>query len=189
MEESELTTLMQRYQAGDAAAFDALFRAVSPQVHRFLVHSIRDSVLADDVLQEVFLSIHRARATYRQGSPVLPWIYAIARNAAADRARKAGRRAKREETREDLGDLPGAATSADGGDVLGGGDAEDPRMDAIHAALDALPPAQREVVMMLKVSDLSLAEVAKATGATVGSVKLRAHRAYETLRKKLGVKA
>ncbi len=173
----ELIEIMARYQAGDASAFDALFEAVSPRVLPYLMRSTGERAQAEDVLQEVFLNVHRARATYRPGAPVLPWIFAIARHAAASRARAAWR--KREEAREDLSDLPAAAPEED---------PEDPRMEAIEAAISELPEAQREVVMMLKVSGLSLAEVARATGSTVGAVKLRAHRAYEALRKKLGAK-
>lgn len=181
MDEADLEALMSRYQAGEAQAFDALYRAISPRIYAFLVRSTRDRVVADDLLQEVFVNIHRARATYRTGAPVLPWVYAIARHAAASRARSAGRRARREEFREDIAELAGPAP-------VDGAAAEDPRIDGIRAALDGLPASQREVVLMLKVSGLSLAEVAKATGSTVGAVKLKAHRAYETIRRKLGVR-
>ena len=181
MDEADLEGLMARYQAGEAQAFDALYRAISPRIYAFLVQSTRDRVTADDLLQEVFVNIHRARATYRTGAPVLPWVYAIARHAAVNRARSATRRARHEEVREDVAELAGPAPVEDPA-------AEDPRIDAIRAALDGLPASQREVVLMLKVSGLSLAEVARATGSTVGAVKLRAHRAYQSIRKKLNVR-
>jgi RNA polymerase sigma-70 factor (ECF subfamily) len=175
-EPEDLASLMQRYQEGDAAAFQGLYRAVADRVYGYLVRSTGDRTTADDLLQEVFLNIHRARATYRPGSPVLPWAFAIARHAAASRARSVGRRAKREESREDLSDAPAPETET----------ASDPRLDEIQTVIDALPAQQREALLLLKVSGLSLKEAAAATGSTVGAVKLRAHRAYEAIRKHLG---
>jgi len=179
MEADELREWMKRYQDGDETAFNALYRALASRLYGFLIRMTRDRVTADDLLQEVFFHMHRARATYRPGSPVLPWAFTIARHAAVSRARSAGRRAKREEVREDLADLPAAAPEPP---------AEDPRVDEIRAALDELPEAQREAVLLLKVSGLSVAEVAATTGSTKGAIKLRAHRAYEAIRKRLGEK-
>lgn len=178
-EADELENWMRRYQAGDASAFPPLYRAIADRVYGYLVRSTGDRAAADDLLQEVFLNIHRARATYRPGSPVLPWAFAIARHAAASRARSSGRRARREEAREDLPDAPAPEPSRA---------ADDPRLDDIQAAIDELPGPQREALLLLKVSGLSLKEAAAATGASVGAVKLRAHRAYEAIRKRVGAR-
>src|SRR2546428_12992414 len=86
---------MARYQAGEAAAFDALFKALSPRIHRWLLHATGNRATADDLMQETFLSIHRARATWRPGAPVTPWAFAIARHAMVSRFRSEGRRARR----------------------------------------------------------------------------------------------
>lgn len=171
---------MQRYQNGDAAAFQGVYRAISERIYGFLVRSTGDRATADDLLQEVFLKIHRARHTYRSGSPVLPWAFAIARHAAVSRARSAGRRSRREEVREDLSDAPAPPESE--------GAADDPRLDEVQAAIDELPEAQREALLLLNVSGLTLKEAAEATGATVGAIKLRAHRAYEAVRARLAKK-
>src|SRR2546428_5669762 len=93
---------MARYQAGEAAAFDALFKALSPRIHRWLLHATGNRATADDLMQETFLSIHRARATWRPGAPVTPWAFAIARHAMVSRFRSEGRRARRGGGRADL---------------------------------------------------------------------------------------
>lgn len=170
---------MQRYQAGDATAFPGVYRAISERVYGFLVRSTGNRAIADDLLQEVFLKIHRARASYRPGSPVMPWAFAIARHAAISRARSAGRRGRREEVREDLSDAPNPEPEAS---------VDDPRLDEVQAAIDRLPGPQREALLLLKVSGLSLKEAAEATGASVGAIKLRAHRAYEAIRSALAKK-
>ena len=168
---------MTAYQRGDLQAFDELFRLLSPRLYGWLVRQARDRTVADDLLQEVFLNIHRARATYRPGAPVLAWAFAIARHALVSRGRREGRRAKREEPKADLALLAGPVPEDP---------PVDPRAEKILAALEELPANQREAVTLLKVEGMSVKEVAAATGATPGAVKLRAHRAYETLRKKVG---
>ena len=71
-------------------------------------------------------------------------------------------------------------------DIAGPSAAVDDRETKVEAMLRGLPASQREVLLMLKVSGMSLEEVAKATGSSVGSVKQKAHRAYEKLRLLLG---
>jgi RNA polymerase sigma-70 factor (ECF subfamily) len=125
---------------------------------------------AEDLLQDTWLQIHRARQSYRPGEPVLPWIYAIARHVKVDGYRRTQRIRSREQV---MSPLPEASVS----DRLGR--AQTPDFELLIAAL---PPSQREVVVMLKVSGMSLEDVARATASSVGSVKLKAHRAYEKLR-------
>jgi RNA polymerase sigma-70 factor (ECF subfamily) len=122
------------------------------------------------LLQETWLRIHQVRHTYRPGEPVLPWFYAIARHIRVDQYRKVRRTETREQQVEQLPDT--AAIERDRGPDL-------------EALLGELPESQREVVAMLKISGMSLEEVARATASSVGSVKQKAHRAYEKLRELL----
>ena len=121
------------------------------------------------------MRVHRARHTYRPGAPVLPWIFAIARHTALDHYRKTRRVELRETQVDELPDCPAPEQ-----EFL----REAHEMDTMLADL---PEAQREVLVMLKVSGMSLEEVALATSSSVGSVKQRAHRAYTKLRDILSV--
>jgi RNA polymerase sigma-70 factor (ECF subfamily) len=112
------------------------------------------------------------RHTYRPGEPVLPWLYAIARNIRVDQYRKARRVEDREQQVERLPEVA---------------EAERDRGPDMEALLAELPESQREVVLMLKVLGMSLEEVARATASSVGSVKQKAHRAYEKLRQLLTI--
>lgn len=160
---------MARYQQGDRAAAGLLVDALSPQFFRFFLGLVRNRELADDLLQDFWLRIHLARRTYRPSEPLLPWMYAIARRVRIDQYRRNRNRASRELQVEKLPDLPAPnAGEADGVDF--------------ETLLAALPESQREVIVMLKVSGLSVEEVARATGSSAGSVKQKAHRAYEKLR-------
>ena len=172
----ELDHWMQRYQEADPAAPANLVGAISPALLRFFRSQVASREHADDLLQETWLRIHRVRHTYRPGEPVLPWIYAIARRVRVDGYRRMRRITLREVTMNVLPDRPSQTAAPD----------HCPPFDALVAAL---PESQREVVTMLKVGGLSLEEVACATSSTVGSVKQKAHRAYERLRKMLQMQA
>ena len=170
--EIDLPALMARYQQGDATAANALVQRLSPEMHRFFLMQVASRRHADDLLQETWLRVHEVRHTYRGGQPVLPWLYAIARHIRVDHYRKGLRTESREEQLDEAAPIAGTPPRASGTSDLEG-------------MLAALPESQREVITMLKVIGMSLDEVARATSSSIGSVKQKAHRAYETLRKGL----
>lgn len=165
----DLTDLLARYQQGEIDAATSLIHQLSPQLHRFFLVQTASRQEADDLLQETWLRIHQVRHTYRTGEPVLPWLYAIARHVRIDHYRKSRRKSARESSLVEVGDLAAPSTGA--------GPSQD-----WERILAPLPESQREVIEMLKVAGMSLEEVARATSSTVGSVKQKAHRAYEKLR-------
>jgi RNA polymerase sigma-70 factor, ECF subfamily len=173
---AKLDRWMEQYQQADPDAPAALVGALSPALIRFFKSQVASREQADDLLQETWLRIHRVRHTYRPGEPVLPWIYAIARRVRVDGYRRTRRITLHETTMESLPERPVPAEARNPA----------PAFDTLVAAL---PDAQREVVTMLKVGGLTLEEVARATSSTVGSVKQKAHRAYQRLRKLLPIQA
>src|SRR5579864_9381344 len=146
--DADLESLMVRYQQGDFSAASELVTRLSPALHRFFMVQFVSRRYADDLLQETWLRIHEVRHTYRPGEPVLPWLYAIARHIRVDQYRKVRRVEDREQQVERL---PEAAVLER---------ASGPDLDAL---LGSLPESQRDVIMMLKVSGMSLEEVARAT--------------------------
>src|SRR5712672_4869601 len=80
----DMERLMTRYQQADSAAAAALVELLSPQLCRFFSSQMGSRTEAEDMLQDVWLRIHRVRHTYRPGEPVLPWVYAIARRVRID---------------------------------------------------------------------------------------------------------
>ena len=170
MSRPDLNDLMLRYQQSDSAAAAELIDLVSPQLYRFFLAQDVSRRYADDLLQETWLRIHQARHTYRPGEAVLPWFYAIARHVRVDHFRRAIRTTAREQS---LQEMSAVAASYPG---------KSPQAGDLEALLAPLPESQREVIEMLKVAGMSLDEVARATSSTVGSVKQKAHRAYEKLR-------
>ncbi len=177
-----LDELMDRVARGDDAAFADLYRQGAPRVRGFLTRLTGDPALAEDLTQDTFLRVHRARGNFAAGAAALPWMFAIGRNAFLDHARRAEvRRAERRDgsgrpqrPREDST----APASSRGDEALVARE----MLDIVQATLDGLPPLQREAFILLRFEALSVGEAALVLGTTQGAVKVRAFRAYEALR-------
>lgn len=167
---TDLEDLMVRYQRAEEAGTTAFIAAVSPMLYRFFLHQPGSRQDAPDLLQDTWLRIHKSRHSYRAGEPILPWLYAIARHVQVDGYRRQQRIRSREQTMEILPESAAPVPS----------DAS--RAPSFETLVTALPDSQREVLTMLKVTGMSLEEVARATATSVGAVKQKAHRAYEKLR-------
>jgi RNA polymerase sigma-70 factor (ECF subfamily) len=174
--------LMRRFCRGDEAAFDMLHRRYADAILAYLTRMVRDTALAEDLLQTTFLSFVRARGRYESGTKVRAWIYAIATNAGRDALRRARARPDR---LTDTGLAPPVVA-----DQAGPRDPAAAR--AVQSALMRLPVEQREAVVLSKLQELSFEEIATALGISVAAAKVRAHRGYQRLREllaPLGVEA
>jgi len=178
--ESPLDRAMARFAAGEDAALAEVYDLGAPAVLTFLLHLCRDRPLAEDLTQETFLRIHRARGLYRSGAPVLPWAYTIARRLFLDSVRS-----RRNEVQDDF-DLDAVALPpTEGTGVIPSAEellANTELAQAVDDALARIPEAQASAFRLLKGEGLSIAEVAAVMGTSKGAVKLRAHRAYLALR-------
>lgn len=175
---------MEAFLDGDARAFDAMFRALSPKVMNLLRYMSGDARLAEDLTQVTFLKVFRARDTWRRGSAVEPWVFAIARRSFLDHRRAVKSNPVHTTADGDLPEAPPPPVEGDEGfDRLG-----DTQRDQLLRGLSRLPDNQREALLLLKVQGLSTAEAAAVAGTTQGALKVRAHRAYESLRRALGLK-
>ena len=163
--------LMDRYCAGDVAAFNALFTRYQGRLTRFLSQMVGPST-APDMVQVTFMKVHQNRHRYRVGASLASWVFTIARNTALDHLRSAPRR--REKTGIEI-DAPAAET---GRDIY-----QDER---VKAAVDKLPPDQRQVILLHWFAGLTFEEVGRVVNAKGAAVRVRAHRAYNTLRSVLG---
>jgi RNA polymerase sigma-70 factor (ECF subfamily) len=175
--------LMGRYCDGDTTAFRTLYARVAPRLLNYLTRMSASRALAEDVLQQSFLKIHRARGAYVRGANPVPWMYAIAHRTFLDEMRRR-KRSKVELARDDY--IPEGRAAVNG---RAEEDAE-PRFDpeltrAALAALQTLAPKQRQAVVLTKLEGKTVAEAAEIAGTTVGAMKVRAHRGYAALRKAL----
>lgn len=171
-----LGTLMQAAQAGDREAYRTLLRDVVPILRRIVggrfPYIAREE--AEDLVQDILLSIHAVRATYDPGRPFLPWLIAIARNRAADMARRHVRKRGREIAVDTYPETSGDDATNPEEDY---GDAE-----ALRQAVNALPEGQRTAIELLKFKEMSLKEASSVSGMSVGALKVATHRATRALR-------
>jgi RNA polymerase sigma-70 factor (ECF subfamily) len=168
---------MAAYVAGDQAAFGALFDALAPRLLAFFQRAVTDRAVAEDLLQITFERVHGARDRYRPGSPVRPWLFTIAARVRVDELRRRYR-------------LPPSADETELDRVAESEAAEDQgeRLDQrardlrVRQALDALPASQRVVVHLHRFEGMTFGEIGSVLGVQEGAVRLRAFRAYESLR-------
>jgi RNA polymerase sigma-70 factor (ECF subfamily) len=177
--------LMRRFQRGDARAFETLMHRHRTPIHAFLRRHLGDRARAEDLLQETFLRVVKGAAAWEPRAAVRTWLFAIARNLAADEAR---RRVFRDADPLDAapdGEVPRAERIAGEGrapDDAAGDALVRPRLEA---ALAALPAEQREVFLLREHAGLSFPEIAEATGANENTVKSRLRYALVALRDRL----
>lgn len=169
--ELELQAHMVAYQAGRVEAFEALYAGLAPEIRAGLLAACRDATRADDLLQETFLRLHRARATYQPGLPVRPWVRGIARRVYLMDRRAALRRVRREEAVA----LDAHATPPTAGRF----DGERP---GLERALAGVAPETRAPFLLHHLLGFSFAEIAARLGIEVGAAKVRSSRARLRLR-------
>jgi RNA polymerase sigma-70 factor (ECF subfamily) len=168
--------LMLAFRGGDALAFDSLFQRWADPLLRYLDRMLRDTAAAEELVQEVFLRVHRARDRYRPEARFSTWLYRIATNLALNELRRPRRRDPHRSVDDELG--PELAAGTPSPDEI----AHARRVSAdIERELEALPERQRAALWLSAVEGLSYAEVAEALEVTEKAVKALVHRARTRL--------
>jgi RNA polymerase sigma-70 factor (ECF subfamily) len=182
--DEEHAQLMGRYCDGDAGAFHRLYALLAPRILAYLVSLIGDRALAEDLLQQTFLKVHQSRGSYVRGANPIPWIYTIAHRTFLDEARKR-KRAPVKLTPD--GQLPAELRAGLHGQAeeIEARDEDGASTRISLADLEGLPQNQREALLLTKVHGHSVSQAAAIAGTTPGAIKLRAHRAYVTLRQRM----
>jgi RNA polymerase sigma-70 factor (ECF subfamily) len=173
--------LMLAFRAGDAAAFETLFDRWSGPLLRYLARMLRDLATAEELVQEAFLRVYRARDRYEPEARFSTWLYRIATNLALNELRRPRQRALWRSAAYDEGEAPLAADAPALDDVV---DARR-RGEAVWRALAELPEKQRAALCLSALEGLSYAEVAVALEVTEKAVKSLVHRARSTLAARL----
>ena len=167
--------LMTAYRSGDSSAFRALFDRYAPKLLSAAQRRGLSIADAKDVIQQTFIHVHQSRRDFREGAEVRPWLYTIAFNVMRD----FGRRLTSQKNLKQR-------VTLERPDPMTGTTAEERRSeDEIKGAIDLLPDAQREVLVLHYYEDMSFGEIAEMLGAGEGAIRVRAHRAYQKLRQLL----
>ena len=175
--------LMERYRDGDATAFNELYRRYRAPVRRFVARLCRSQDQADEIVQEVWLAVIRGARSYRPTAKFTTYLFSIAHRRLQDHWRSHDRRSHA------LGpaDLPPDPheIADEGATVPEDWAAHAELRTALMAAIDRLPPPQRAVFLLKAEAELSLEEIAAATGASVEATKSRMRYAVARLRARL----
>jgi RNA polymerase sigma-70 factor (ECF subfamily) len=171
---------MLAFRDGDVAAFDTLFDRWAAKLLRYLERMLADGAVAEELVQEAFLRVHRARDRYEPQARFSTWLYRIATNLALNELRRPRRRD------------PHTSIDADGGpELISAGPPSDERVhaqrlsEAVDRELAALPERQRAALWLSAVEGLPYAEVARALDVTPQALKSLVHRARTALAGKL----
>jgi RNA polymerase sigma-70 factor, ECF subfamily len=173
--------LMLAYRDGNTAAFDQLYRRHKGPLYRYLLRQCRDAAAAEELFQDIWMNLVRARASYAVTARFSTYLYRLAHNRLIDHYRRR---------------VPAALVSFDDDDtaleVPAGREGEPPvaherKAQAAHVlqALEALPAAQREAFVLQHEAGLTLEEIAEATGVGRETVKSRLRYAIAKLREEL----
>ncbi len=179
--------IMLHVGAGDDAAFELLIGKYRRPLIAFMYRSVHNQAVAEELAQEVFLRIYRARAGYKADAKFSTWLYRIATNLAVNHARDT--RSERtaptlnlDEPDEESGSLPDVADSHP---TVEQEMLRRERLAAIRQVVMALPERQRMAVLMHKYQNLDYKEIGGALNLSESATKSLLFRAYETLRERL----
>ena len=172
--------LVERWQAGEAAAFAQLVRRHQARVYRLVLRMLGNAEEAEDVAQEAFLSLHRHGHRFRREARFSTFLYRVATNAALNRRRTLSRLRAREEEfgrRQAAGDhLPAIPRDPEGAAV--GAQVQ----ERVQQALMGLSADLRAAIVLYDIEGQSYREISRILEIPEGTVKSRIHRARGALR-------
>ncbi len=164
--------LMLAYRDGSAGAFETLYARHRTRLYRFVLRSVKSRPIGEELFQEIWLRVIESRARYKPQARFTTWLYSIAHNHLADHWRKRGLTLVALEGDEAPGASPDPADQAQARQSL----------ERFAAALQALPPLQREAFLLHEEGELSVAEIAAATGTNDEAAKSRLRYAMAKLK-------
>jgi RNA polymerase sigma factor (sigma-70 family) len=164
--------LMLAYRDGDTGAFDTLYARHRGRLYRFVLRSVKSWPIGEELFQEIWLRVIEARGRYSPQARFTTWLYTIAHNHLVDHWRKRGLTLVALEGDDTPGASPDPADQAQARQSL----------ERFAAALQALPPLQREAFLLHEESELSVAEIAAATGTNEEAAKSRLRYAMAKLK-------
>ena len=176
LQKDTLEIWMRQALAGDQRAYAEALRQTAQMLRPYLSKRLNNPSEIEDVLQEILISIHKARHTYDGNRPFLPWVYAIAKFRLSDHLRA------------HYGDhLRHAGELSEAENISVEGVTESSfSYESIQGEVYQLPGKQPMILHLMHKEGYTAKEVAQKMGMTESAVKVNAHRAYKTLKKRLG---
>jgi RNA polymerase sigma-70 factor (ECF subfamily) len=166
--EEELKGLMLAAVTGDTHSYESFLQKVAQLLKPRFIRMSRSVEKADDLIQDVLISIHRKRDLYKVEMPILPWVNAIAKHRFIDSIRSESRRPSTVVWEEDFENL--AAEEVEVSQESG------------EALLEGLSDRQKEILTLAKVEEVPLAEIAQKFDMSLSAVKVSVHRSIKSIR-------
>ena len=163
---------MLAYRDGDAGAFETLYGRHRARLYRFVLRSVKERGMAEELFQDIWMRVIVARSRYEPKARFTTWLYSIAHHRLIDHWRQKGLVLVDLESVEVEGSSPDPERQA----------AARQGVERFARALEALPPAQREAFLLHEEAGLSVAEIARATGAGEEAAKSRLRYAMAKLK-------
>ena len=169
MTNHEIDKLMKRIALGDMTALEELYKNMSKPVYFYALHLVGDSVAAEDVMQDTFVSVMRSSETYNAEGKGKAWLFTIAKNKASDILRK----------KADISDLSDIEDVADRRDFT----LQSENGIIVSQLLNLLSKKERDIVTLRLFGDMTLTQVSKELGIPKGTVFWTYNNAVKKLRK------
>ncbi len=166
--------LMRQVAEGDLDQMSLLFERYQTPLYQFFRRQGLKPSTSEDLTQEVFFRVLRARHTYRREAPFRAWLYQIARNARTDHMRRAMRETQPD---DDFGDVF-VSSERRMDEVMEATEMN----EALRTALEQLPERKRELLILSRFQGMKYREIAAMMGCDVNTIKVRIHRSIEDLR-------
>ena len=172
MAEAPDEQLMLAYRGGDAGAFETLYARHRARLFSFILRSVKSRASAEELYQEIWMRVIEARAAYKATARFTTWLYTIAHNRMVDHWRRAGLATVSLESDDIPAGDPGPQRHAEAREALA----------RFAAALESLPPVQREAFLLHQEAGLTVPVIAAATGSNEEAAKSRLRYAMAKLR-------
>jgi RNA polymerase sigma-70 factor (ECF subfamily) len=169
--ETSDSELMLQVRGGRSGALATLFERHHARLFRYCLRMTGNRAASEDLVQDSFMRMLKYKATFKDDSAFVPWMFGIARNACVGHLRRAS-----------IDHVPEAQIDREPVESSADDDTDGLQTDLVRRALLALPIERREVLVLSRFEFKTYEEIARALGCSVGAVKVRAHRAIKQLR-------
>jgi RNA polymerase sigma factor (sigma-70 family) len=171
VKETSDSELMRQVRGGRTAALATLFERHHARIYGYCLRMTGNRAAAEDLVQDVFMKMLKYKATFKDDSELVPWMFGIARNSCLAHLK-----------RRAADQVPLAAEHVEAPDTADETPRDDRESELVRAALLRLPAERREVLVLSRYEYKSYDEIARVLDCSVGAVKVRVHRAMKQLR-------
>jgi RNA polymerase sigma factor (sigma-70 family) len=171
LKETSDSELMRQVRGGRTAALATLFERHHARVYGYCLRMTGNRSTAEDLVQDVFMKMLKYKATFKDDSDLVPWMFGIARNSCLAHLK-----------RRAVDHTPATAEPAEIADTADEEPRDHRQTELVRAALLRLPAERREILVLSRYEYKSYDEIARVLDCSVGAVKVRVHRAMKQLR-------